>query len=163
MISSIGGKSSAKFRPKIYQFCNAIFYTRKVWNRPTYETNQLSCSDSTSRHPVEYQKCDAGWDRPIALSERIISKEIPSSSSTCTQLPRSIISDPKPYDGKPSDYLNDRQTPAAATVLLPSPTLPRDLNHQITQNTPLKITVKKATKYLGLSKSLGIKVTSKTY
>ena len=159
MISSIGGK----FRPKIYQFCNAIFYTRKVWNRPTYETNQLSCSDSTSRHPVEYQKCDAGWDRPIALSERIISKEIPSSSSTCTQLPRSIISDPKPYDGKPSDYLNDRQTPAAATVLLPSPTLPRDLNHQITQNTPLKITVKKATKYLGLSKSLGIKVTSKTY
>ena len=41
----------------------------------------------------------------------------------------------KSYDEKPSDYLDNRQTPAAATVLLPSPTLPRDLNHQIIQNT----------------------------
>ena len=110
------------------------------------------------RNSGENQNCDATWVRPIALSEGIYSKEIQSDSSACIKSPLSIMSVQKSYDEKPSDYLDNRQTPAAATVLLPSPTLPRDLNHQIIQNTPLKITVKKATKYLGLSKSLGIKV-----
>ena len=61
-------------------------------------------------------------------------------------------------EGGTSDLLDNRQTPGSATELLPSPTLPRDSNDNSVFATPLKIFVKKATKYLGLSKSLGIKV-----
>ena len=130
--------------PTLPQF--VLFFNRKVWNRPTYETNSLLNSDSVSRMPTGFQKYDPSWISPTAPPE-CVNKEISSSSSI------------DPNNGlQQSDRLDNTQTSSANTVLLPSPTLPRESNLQMLQNTPLKISVKKASKYLGLSKSLGIKV-----
>lgn len=117
----------------------------KVWNRPTYETNSLLNTDSVSLMPTGFQKYDPSWISPTA-SQECVNKEISSSSSMDLNC-----------GSQQSDRLHNTQTSSANTVLLPSPTLPRESNQQMLQNTPLKISVKKASKYLGLSKSLGIK------
>ena len=96
--------------------------------------------------PTGFQKYDPSWISPTAPPE-CANKEI--SSSSLIDLNNGL---------QQSDRLDNTQTSSANTVLLPSPTLPRESNLQMLQNTPLKISVKKASKYLGLSKSLGIKV-----
>ena len=106
---------------------------------------------------MELQLNDNSQISTNASSESINSRENGSSMKNANQLTHS--QNVKTHqDAKRTDQFDNRLTPAAANVLLPSPTLPRDFNQQILQNTPLKISVKKATKYLGLSKSLGIKV-----
>ena len=96
--------------------------------------------------PTGFQKYDPSWISPTTLPE-CVNKEISSCSSIDVN------------NGlQQSNTHDNRQTSSANTVLLPSPTLPRESNQQMLQNTPLKISVKKASKYLGLSKSLGIKV-----
>ena len=96
--------------------------------------------------PTGFQKYDPSWISPTA-SQECVNKEISSSSSMDLNC-----------GSQQFDRLHNTQTSSANTVLLPSPTLPRESNQQMLQNTPLKISVKKASKYLGLSKSLGIKV-----
>ena len=96
--------------------------------------------------PTGFQKYDPSWISPTAPPE-CVNKE--TSSSSFIDLNNGL---------QQSDRLDNTQTSSANTVLLPSPTLPRESNLQMLQNTPLKISVKKASKYLGLSKSLGIKV-----
>ena len=72
--------------------------------------------------------------------------------------PPNVLNISKCNEVETSDHTDNRLTPAATTLLLPSPPYPKDINDQLSHSTPLKISVKKATKYLGLSKSLGIKV-----
>ena len=67
---------------------------------------------------------------------------------------------PLPNQEERHDCLDNRQTLGLSTVSLPSPTLTKHLGDQLLLACPLKIMVKNATKYLGLSKSLGIKVST---
>ena len=137
---------------RIFNFINS-----KVWNRPTYEKTSIPYPESVPHNRMELQLNDNSQINANASSESINSRENCISMSNANQLTHS--QNVKTHqDAKRSDQFDNRLTPAAANVLLPSPTLPRDFNQQILQNTPLKISVKKATKYLGLSKSLGIKV-----
>ena len=76
----------------------------------------------------------------------------------CRPAPPNILNVSKCDETKALDRIDNRLTPPATTQLLPSPPYPKDWNDQLSYTTPLKISVKKATKYLGLSKSLGIKV-----
>ena len=129
---------------------------RKVWNRPTYEKSPISGSDSASPQTSEYQQYQASnvFQSMTQNAETIGAsyRPIPPNSiniSTCSET-------------RSSDLTDNRQTPAASRQLLPSPTYPKDLNNELLYSTPLKISVRKATKYLGLSKSLGIKVFSRS-
>ena len=134
-----------------------------MWNRPTYEKSPLSGPDSGSPHMVASSRTTT--DHQAYESSNTLHTSVPSKSkenldslnhpSSLNALNISVANDIKIFD-----HVDNQQTPGTATLLLPSPTLPREPNQHLLHITPLKISVKKATKYRGLSKSLGIKVCS---
>ena len=138
-----------------------MFWASKVWNRPTYEKSPLSGPDYESPHLLEISRTSLDhqkYESSNLIQSIALSRSKDNGNSSYHNSPLNTTNKSTANDISISDHVDNQQPFGTASLLLPPQPLLKESNEHLLRVTPLKISVKKATKYLGLSKSHGIKV-----
>ena len=129
----------------------------KVWNRPAYERN--ANNGATLTNVPGYLNNASSNSILDSTKQSLATMNLDSATSLESNSgnPAHSLNLPLQNDITVSDKTDNKGASVTPNIQLPSPTLPKYAQDQSLATTPLKISVKKATKYLGLSRALGIR------